>query len=148
MNNYTVRLCNENDIEDIYGLQKKWFIEDITYGFIPDDREYLKAKIGDYFYVAEINEIIIGFIFGTIHESKDLSIFPDGTKYIEIDDVYMDFEYRDTGIGGILLDTILETGQMNGIEKSLVYSATKDSKKIMNFYKKHGYRTWFVQMFK
>ena len=32
----------------------------------------------------------------------------------------MYFEYRDTGIGDILLDTILETGQMNGIEKSLV----------------------------
>lgn len=77
-----------------------------------------------------------------------MSIFPNGTKYIEIDDIYIDSEHRDTGIGSILLDMILETTRKNGIAKSLVYSATKDSDKIVNFYKKHGYKTWFVQMFK
>lgn len=148
MNDCIVRLCKEDDIEAISELQENWFREEITYGFVPGNREFLLTKLGDYFFVAEIDGVIIGFAYGTIHESVNMAIFPDGTKYIEIDDIYIDSEHRDTGIGSTLLDTILLTARKNGIEKSLVYSATKDSEKIINFYKKHGYETWFVQMFK
>lgn len=148
MNNYIVRLCKEDDIRSICKLQDNWYKEDITYGFVAGDSEYLLTKLGDYFFVAEIDGTIIGFAYGTIHEAADMSIFPDGTRYIEIDDIYMDSVHRGTGVGGILLDNVLEAARKNGIDRSLVYSATKDSDKILNFYKAHGYKTWFIQMFK
>lgn len=35
-----------------------------------------------------------------------------------------------------------------GIERSLIYSSTKDMDSIIKFYKKHDYKTWYIQMFK
>lgn len=148
MNEYIIRKCRKEDIESIHNMQVNWQKEDITYGFVPCDREYLESKLGDYFYIGEIENKIIGFAYGTIHEAKDISVIEDGEKYIEIDDIYIIPEYRNTGIGGVLLDKVLETARDNSIEKSIVYSATKDSHRIVKFYENHGYKTWYVQMFK
>lgn len=77
-----------------------------------------------------------------------MSIIPNGQFYIEIDDIYILAESRKKGVGSILLDKILAVAKENGIEKSLVYSATKDMDNVIDFYKKHNYKTWYIQMFK
>lgn len=77
-----------------------------------------------------------------------MAVFTEEQKYIEIDDIYISSIHRKTGIGSILLQTVLETAEKNGIEKSYVYSATKDLDKVINFYKEHSYKTWCIQMFK
>lgn len=146
--NYIIRLCREDDIEKVSKLQKEWCDEDITFGFVPGDREYLLSKLGEYFFVAEVNGNIIGFVYGSVQEAANMSIFTDGTRYIEIDDIYVNSEQRNSGIGSALLGAILGAARKNGIERSLVYSSSKDSENIISFYKKHGYKTWYVQMFK
>lgn len=36
----------------------------------------------------------------------------------------------------------------NSFVNSFVNLATKDSDKVFNFYKEHGFKTWCIQMFK
>jgi len=148
MIDFNIRECRSEDIEVIYNLQKAWAKEDITFGFNPADKGYLVKKLGKYFLVAEYGQEVIGFVYGTIHEAKDLSIFKNGEKYIELDDIYVNSNYRDSNVGGGLIDSMLELASKDGVNRSLVYSATKNSEKIIEFYKKHGYNTWYVQMFK
>ncbi len=77
-----------------------------------------------------------------------MSVIDCGQFYIEIDDIYASTNNRGLGVGSILLEKILEVAKNNGIERSLIYSSTKDIDSIINFYKKYDYKTWYVQMFK
>jgi ribosomal protein S18 acetylase RimI-like enzyme len=148
MNTIAIRECMQEDLDDILSLHRQWFNDDITYGLTPADRSYLESKLGEYFLVAELDSKIIGFIYGTIHKAKNMAVIKDGEFYIEIDDIYTLPEYRGNGIGSLLLSKILEISKQNEIERSLIYSSTKDMDSIINFYKKHDYKTWYIQMFK
>lgn len=136
------------DCEDILKLQEQWTEEDITYGFKAESLDNLAAKIGCFTYVAEAEDEIIGFLKATIHEAKDLAVIEDGEKYIEIDDIYVSSKYREKGIGSKLMEIILEEAGKQGIERAMVYSASKDIDSIIAFYRKHGFKSWYVQMFK
>lgn len=148
MSNLTIRECIYQDLEDIIFLQQQWSKEEITYGFVPVDKSYLETKLGKYFFVAELNNEIVGFVYGTVHKAENMTVIDNGEEYIEIDDLYTTVNNRGTRIGTILLGKVLEVAKENGIERSLIYSSTKDMDSVMKFYKKHDYKTWYIQMFK
>lgn len=148
MDELLIRECTSKDLAYVVCLQHQWVKENITHGLIPVDRSYLETKLGKYFFIAELNNTIVGFVYGTIHMANDMAILDDGQGYIEIEDIYVSPANRGTGLGGVLLDKILETAKDNGIEKSLIYSSTKDMDSIMKFYKSHDYKTWYIQMFR
>lgn len=77
-----------------------------------------------------------------------MSIFHEGEQYIEVDDIYVSQGTRDLNIGSELIDKLLEVAKKDGIERSLIYSSTKDIDSIIKFYKKHDYKTWYIQMYK
>lgn len=142
------RRANQIDCEDILELQDEWFCEDITHGYQPEKLDSLTSKINEFSYIAE-NEIgIIGFVSATLHEAKGIAIMNDGELYIEIEDVFVSSKYRDQGIGGKLVDRVLDEANNKGIERAMIYSATKDLDSTVDFYRKHGFKTWYVQMFK
>lgn len=70
-----------------------------------------------------------------------MAIFDDGEKYFEVDDLYVISLERSSGIGSQLLDKLLQKAKANGINRSLIYSATKNIESVMKFYKKHDYKT-------
>jgi ribosomal protein S18 acetylase RimI-like enzyme len=148
MDNLIIRECTNEDLEYVVSLQQQWAMEEITHGFVPADKSYLETKLGKYFFVAEINDEIIGFVYGTIHKAENIAIFDNGQLYIEIDDIYISSNSRCIGLGSYLLNKILGVAKENGIERSLIYSSTKDMDSIIKFYKMHDYRTWYIQMFK
>jgi N-acetylglutamate synthase-like GNAT family acetyltransferase len=148
MDNLIIRECTYEDLDKIISLQQQWEIEDITYGFVPADKSYLEEKIGKYFYIAELNSEIIGFVYGTVHKAENIGIFNEGEAYIEVDDICISQNNRGAGLGNVLLEKILNMAKENGIERSLVYSSTKDMDSIIRFYKKHEYKTWCIQMYK
>jgi ribosomal protein S18 acetylase RimI-like enzyme len=148
MDNLVIRECRYQDLEHVISLQKLWAAENITHGFIPADMNYLESKLGKYFLVAVLNGEIIGFVCGTAHKAQDMAVLENGELYIEIDDIYISPNARSTGSGGLLLDEILKIAKENGIERSLIYSSTKDMDSIIKFYRKHDYKTWYIQMFK
>lgn len=77
-----------------------------------------------------------------------MSIFHEGEQYIEVDDIYVSQGTRDLNIGSELIDKLLEVAKKERIERSLIYSSTKDMDSIIKFYKKHDYKTWYIQMYK
>ena len=148
MDKFVVRKCTLEDLDNVVSLQHKWVKEDITYGLTPIKKDYLESKIGEYFWISELDSEIIGFVYGTIRTADNMAVIDGGQLYIEVEDIYVSSDNRDNGIGSILLDKILCTAKENGIERSLIYSSTKDMENIIKFYKKHDYKTWYIQMFK
>ncbi|RAR40675.1 GNAT family N-acetyltransferase [Paenibacillus sp. MDMC362] len=52
-----------------------------------------RNNIGNYFWVAEINSEIVGYITGSIHVSDGLAVIEQGEHYLEVDEVYVHPEY-------------------------------------------------------
>lgn len=148
MDNLIIRECTYKDLEHIISLQQQWKTEDITCGFVPANKSYLEGKLGKYFYIAQLNNKVIGFAYGTVHKAENMTIFNDGQPYIEVDDIYISQSYRATGVGSLLLDKLLDVAKEDRIERSLIYSSTKDMNSIIKFYEKHDFKTWYIQMYK
>lgn len=144
----TVRKANETDVLKVVKLSELWVSECITYGLGPNSEELLRNNIGDYFWVAEINSEVVGYITGSVHESDGLAVIEKGERYLEVDEVYVHPEYRSENIGYLMVDKLLQTAEGNGITRSIVYSASKQWQKIVGFYEKHGFKMWFVQMYR
>lgn len=143
-----IRKCRMEDIDSVMNLEKEWQYEDITYGFVPETKEYLESMTGDYFIVCEINGQVEGFIFGSVHKSENMAVMNDDDLYIEIENLYVSKEYRNSGVGSRMLKELLKQAELNGVHHSLLYSSTKDLKSVIKFYEKNGYHTWNTQMFK
>lgn len=148
MNDLMIRECCVADLDRIVSLQQLWETEDITYGYIPAAKSTLEEKIGEYFHVAELNNEIIGYIYGSVNVAENIAVFNDGHAYLEVEDIYISQNHRDSGIGSLLLDRLTSRAKKNGIERSMIYSSTKNIDDVMKFYRKHDYKTWYIQMFK
>lgn len=94
------------------------------------------------------NSEVVGYITGSVHESDGLAIIEKGERYLEVDEVYVYPEYRNENIGHLMVDKLIQTAELNGITRSIVYSASKQWQKIIGFYEKHGFKMWFVQMYR
>jgi hypothetical protein len=46
------------------------------------------------------------------------------------------------------MERLLEVAEQNGIRRILVATVSKDMNKVFNFYQGHGFKPWYVQMFK
>ena len=143
-----IRKCTPGDIDEVCRMQTEWAEENITYGFVPSSREVLINRLGPYFFVADVEGRIVGFVYGTVHVSEGLAVIPAGQQHLEIDDIYVEPEFRGRRIGGMLLDRLVQAAEQNGVRRFLVYSATKDMDEILRFYRGHGFKPWYVQMFK
>ncbi|MDQ0888761.1 ribosomal protein S18 acetylase RimI-like enzyme [Paenibacillus sp. V4I9] len=144
----TVRMATENDLSKVAQLSELWVAEAITYGLGANTEELLRNCIGEYFWVAEINSEVVGYITGSIHDSDGLAVIEKGESYLEVDEVYVHPEYRNENIGHMMVDELLQTAELNGITRSVIYSASKQWQKIIGFYEKHGFKMWFVQMYR
>ncbi|MDQ1914341.1 GNAT family N-acetyltransferase [Paenibacillus sp. GD4] len=143
-----VRKAIEADLLRVVELSELWVSECITYGLGTNTVEILRNYIGDYFWVAEVDSVVVGYITGTVHESEGLAVIEKGERYLEVDEVYVHPDFRSENIGHLMVDKLLKTAEDNGITHSMVYSASKQWKKIVGFYEKHGFKMWFVQMYR
>jgi len=143
-----VRKANEGDLLKAVELSELWVSECITYGLGANTEEILRNYIGDYFWVAEVDSVVVGYITGTVNESDGLAVIEKGERYLEVDEVYVHPNFRSENIGHLMVDKLLQTAEDNGIKRSVVYSASRQWQKIVGFYEKHGFKMWFVQMYR
>ena len=80
--------------------------------------------MGPFFFVAEIQDDLVGFISGSVHVSDGLAVIPNGKKYVEIDDVYVSPPFRQLGIGSELLEHLLAQAKEQDFTFASLYSAT------------------------
>ena len=140
MTDILIRECTSADIEKVMELDRDWAAEDSTYGYVAESAEGFADRLGTYFLVTEVQDSIVGFAYGSVRVSEGMAVLPAGQTYFEVDAIYVTTEYRNSGIGGMLLNGLLEAARHNGIERSLIYSATKDLDRILRFYRRHGFK--------
>lgn len=78
----------------------------------------------------------------------NMVVFSDGEQYLEIEDLYVAPHQRRSEMGSRLLTATELKARARGINRLLVYSSTKDLDSIVKFYRRHGLRSWHVQMYK
>ncbi len=146
-----IRECTHNDVDDIFQLDRQWDQESIAYEFNYVSREEFIAdleRFPTYFLVAESDEGIVGYINGSVRLSQSLAVIPEQETYLEIENLYVKPDFRNRHIGSQLLERLLAIAEQNGIQRFLVSTVTKDMDKILNFYHSHGFKPWYVQMFR
>lgn len=143
-----IRQAKDADIPAVCRMQQEWFEEDCMYGFVPTNSEQLQHALGQYFLVAENQNDLVGFISGAVHLSNGLAVIPNGKTYVEIDDLYVFPEFRQLGIGSQLIEHFLAHAKSQDITYALLYSATKELHSVLQFYERHGFQSWYIQMFR
>ena len=146
--NITIRQATDSDLARIRELYARWVESGDTLGLVNPEPGHFVAQLGPLFVVAECEGEVIGFAIGTEHTSNGLAVIPKGERYVEIDDVYVIPEHQRLGVGARLIEETERRANSAGIHRFLVYSASKDMAGIMKFYGTHGYKRWYVQMYK
>src|SRR5689334_11806513 len=107
MEQVRMRACTANDIDGVVALERQWEQEDIAYGdFNPMSREaYISIleHFPAYFMVAEHDGQLVGYIHASVYYDKPMEVIPAHESYVEIEDIYVQPDYRGRDIGGALL---------------------------------------------
>jgi GNAT superfamily N-acetyltransferase len=146
--NVTIRQAGDADVPSVHELYMQWVTDRITHGLVQAEPDYFSNRLGAFFLVAVHDKDIIGFVTGTEHKSDGLAVIPEGERYLEVDDLYVVPEHQHQGVGSRLIEAIENKAKAAGISRFLIYSASKDIQGILRFYGQHGYKSWYVQMYK
>jgi ribosomal protein S18 acetylase RimI-like enzyme len=152
MEQVRIRACTANDIDGVIALERQWEQEEIAYGdFNPMSRKAYIAileRFPAYFLVAEIGGQLVGYIHASSDREKRVEVIPEGEPYLEIEDIYVHPDYRSQDIGGKLLECVFEIARQEGIDRFIVGTLSKDTDRILTFYRSHGFTPWRIQFFK
>jgi GNAT superfamily N-acetyltransferase len=77
-----------------------------------------------------------------------MAITPEGEPYLEIEDIYVHPDFRSQDIGGKLLERVFEIARQEGIDRFIVGTLSKETDRILKFYRSHGFTPWRIQFFK
>lgn len=126
-----VQLCNDL-IEKLIALSADWEEENSTYGYRKNNRDDIEGRR---IFLAEKDNRILGYLLGTEAKSERASsIMADGTRYFEIEELYVVPSHRSKGIGKALFHLAEEEMKKSGIEYIMLSTATKRYKSILHFY--------------
>lgn len=146
------RACAAADIDGVIALERQWQQEEIAYGdFNPMSREdYLAIleRFPAYFLVAESEGQLVGYIHASVQRDNPVEVIPPDQPYVIIEDIYVRPDFRSRDIGGALLERVFEIAQQAGIERFTVGTLSKETDRILKFYRSHGFIPWRIQFFK
>lgn len=145
-----IRPAAEADVSRLADLSETWAQEEITIGQGPDSAEWFRTNLGPYLLVAETDSSIVGFVQGEecVSGEKHTAVLPEGTPFLEVTNIFLTASFRSEGIGGMLIDRLIDEARSRGVDRAMVYSATRDIDQVMSFYRSHGFQSWFVQLYR
>ncbi len=143
-----IRPAVQTDLDAIAALHQEWVEESNTYGLTALPASRLSAWLADCLLAAVVDGEVAGFIRAVVRDGPQLAVFDEGERYLEIEDLFVRSDRRRMGIGGALLDAMLDRANEMGIRRFQVFSAAKDQPAIVRFYERHGFRPWGVQLFR
>lgn len=147
---YELRLCKLDDLSFILRLSRAWAEERITKGYenVNWTEDKLASKLGNYFWVAELDGVIAGYALGAIKSSGESSVKNLGERYLEIYEVYIDQDHRSSGRGSALVRSLIEKAESEGVTRVTVGSSNTNWRETAAFYEKLGFGMWYFQMIK
>ena len=152
MEQVLIRACTLDDIDGVIALERQWEQEAIAYGdFNPMSREAyvtILERFPEYFLVAQSGGQLVGYIHASSDREKRVEVIPEGEPYLEIEDIYVHPDFRSQDIGGKLLERVFEIARQEGIDRFIVGTLSKETDRILKFYRSHGFTPWRIQFFK
>ena len=125
-----VEAIHQKGRPDIFRVNGTKFTEDELVRMFTDDTKPI--------FVADVDGEVMGYAFCVLGEIKDDTMLLDA-KTLHIEDVCVDENTRGTGIGGKILDYVLEYAKESGIDRvDLDVWEFNDTARA--FYEKHGFR--------
>jgi len=143
----TIRKCTLKDVPQIAVLSRLWSDEAVTFAYPAASEDKIAQRLGDYFWIAEKDGLVIGYTHGAVQTSH-YPVFPLNAPLLEIYEVYVHPDYRADGIGHQLVDSIIGEAESNGVMHALVGSSNLDWSRIVGFYERLGFKMWYVQMYR
>lgn len=146
MNNIIIRKANRADLIKIQSLSVEWSDENITYGYSATSLEELeKYRV----WVAEVNEIIVGYLGGYTYVSTNMkSVMSLGTTCFEIEELYVSKQYRSLKIGSLLYDTMLKELINENIMYITLVAANRNTKQLLDFYASKDMNVFSTRLFR
>jgi GNAT superfamily N-acetyltransferase len=83
---------------------------------------------------------------GGLWSSEEITWSADSRVVIE--DLYVQPDSRGQDIGGALLERLFAVARQEGIQRFVVGTKSKETDKIVRFYRSHGFTPWRIQFFK
>ena len=77
-----------------------------------------------------------------------MEVIPESEPYLEIEDIYVQPDFRNRDIGGKLLEQVFAVAQAAGIRRFVVGTLSKETDKILRFYRSHGFTPWSIRFFR
>ena len=144
MDDVVLKKATIGDLEAVQILNQKLFkrefekynkLLNIEWTFAEKGTNYFQQLIeNDFVYVAKIEENIIGYLAGCIHNKNEC--FTE--QFAEIENMYIENEYRRLGVGTKLVEEFKSYCKENNI-KYIKVSAWNDNIKAINFYKNNEF---------
>lgn len=135
-------------IESEPGIGVRWAIDTFE-GWLAVDRDDLASLLGPLFVVAVNDDAVIGMAIGRRgpRAGMAMQLFESGGDVVDVYEMYVVPEHRSSGIGGRLLDTVLDAARADGITRFTLTSMTKAPDAVVRFYRRHGFEPWNVDMY-
>ena len=151
MNNVIIRKANLEDLSIIQELNNSLFkLEKENYDstlvkdwpLSEEGKEYFSDLINNhYVIVAILDNVIIGYLAGSIEEKGSYV----EVQYGEINNMIISDEYRDYGIGKLLINNFKEYCKSNNISNIKVVASYKN-KNAIEFYRKNGFEEFDITL--
>lgn len=138
----------EKLLDELIALSADWEAENSCYGYRKNGPEDI---LGSRVFLARQGETIVGYLFGHGSEAeKTSSIIEAGTKYFEIEELYVRPAFRSQGVGKALFQFTEKKLRREGEAKMMMLStATKNWKAILHFYLDElDMNFWSARLFK
>ena len=140
-------ILNDNLLDILMEYSRDWEAEDSCYGYRrngPADFEGKRVFIMDH------HSVVVAYLMGQMELAERMgSIMPDGTKYFEVDELYVVPEHRSKGVGRALFRFMEDVVSASGAEYVLLSTATKNYRAILHFYLDElGMEFWSARLFK
>lgn len=145
---YVVRAARPGDEAAVAALTARWSAEHNTHGQVPADVPEVAGWVTSSLLVVEQDGVLVGFARASEHRSEGLAVIPVGEPYVRVEDLYVVPEHRERGVGGRLLDRLLDDAAARGIGRALVSSASRDWERSVQFYRARGFAMWYVEMYR
>lgn len=141
-----IRKATIQDIPMMISLQRTAEEENAIYGYQADDAEDWAERDLKWTLLALQEGLTVAFIHCLPRPYDGECVFAPESKILEILDLVVTPQYRGSGIGHRLVQSIHSQGQQDGYTNLRVYSAARRFDDIVRFYRTCGFKPWYVEM--
>lgn len=137
---------NEAVLAQLISLSRDWEKENSCHGYQKNTLDDIK---GNQIFLAIEDDVVIGYLFG--HKEiaeKTTSVYQAGTKYFEIEELYIKPSFRNHGTGKRLFQNV-ERALSAEVDMIMLSTASKNFRAILHFYiDELGMEFWSARLFK